>query len=169
MSTSKRFGACRVSLKKILETAPKHGASWSYGLDRNVPKRDSARNRTRCVRLIKETALRDYSSGMISRYIDAFKIKARIDQKGRYVEIDAEAQRQVKTLKMLTWYYVIYDVSLTTQRLMISSLFITFLEAVTDRTPYRNIFPQRFAEIWMKRKTIRKMSQESLRPPLQSH
>jgi dGTPase len=96
----------------------------------------------------QRTALRDYSSGMIGRYIDAFKIKERSDRNERYVEIDSEAQRQVKTLKMLTWYYVIHDSSLATQqfgqRSMISSLFKTFVKAGTDRSPYRNIFPHAF-------------------------
>ena len=85
---------------------------------------------------------------MIARYIDAFTIKERTSKEERCVAIDPEAKRQVKTLKMLTWYYVIHDASLATQqygeRTMISELFRIFLDAGTGRTPYRNIFPHAF-------------------------
>jgi len=98
----------------------------------------------------QRSRLRDFSSFLIGKYVDAFTLNVRTS-KNDVVEIVARTRREVSLLKALTWFYVIYNPALATQqfaqRKIIAELFEIFLEAATSgKEEGLNIFPFAFRD-----------------------
>ena len=99
----------------------------------------------------QRSRLRDFSSFLIGRYVDALALNVPSRKTEKFVTIGAEQKREVTMLKALTWFYVIYNPALATQqfaqRTMIGELFRIFLEAGTSRKEERlNIYPFAFRD-----------------------
>jgi len=99
----------------------------------------------------QRSRLRDFSSFLIGKYVDALTLNAPLNKKQPFVTIVPQQKREVTMLKALTWFYVIYNPALATQqfaqREIIAKLFQIFLEAATSHKEERlNIFPFAFRD-----------------------
>lgn len=95
--------------------------------------------------------LRDFSSNLIGQFVDAIHLRVPSDQTGDFVEIRPLQKLQVRVLKALTWFYVIYNPALATQqygqRKIIRELFQVFGNAaVATKDRDRNIIPFAFRD-----------------------
>jgi dGTPase len=99
----------------------------------------------------QRSRLRDFSSFLIGKYVDALTLNVPKSKEESFVTIAAQPKREVAMLKALTWFYVIYNPALATQqfaqREIIAKLFQVFLEAATSGKEERlNIFPFAFRD-----------------------
>jgi dGTPase len=95
--------------------------------------------------------LRDFSSNVIGLFVNAIELRVPTRDDERFVQIKALQNTQVRTLKALTWFYVIYNPALATQqfgqRKMIRELFDIFADAATSKDEQkRNIIPFAFRD-----------------------
>src|SRR5207237_1149799 len=85
----------------------------------------------------QRSRLRDFSSFLIGKYVDALSLNVPRNKKEAFVTILPQQKREVTMLKALTWFYVIYNPALATQqfaqREIIKKLFGIFLNAATSR------------------------------------
>jgi dGTPase len=95
--------------------------------------------------------LRDFSSNLIGLFVNAIELHIPANQNERFVEISSLQYLQVRILKALTWFYVIYNPALATQqygqRRMIRQLFEIFGNAAAaTKEEERNIIPFAFRD-----------------------
>ena len=98
----------------------------------------------------------NYSTGRITRYVDAFiesfQARSPPEDNAHLFEISKEDRREVEVLKQFTWEYVILDPDLAVpqqgQRKAIRTVFECLLEAAN--TEESHLFPPRFREIFEK-------------------
>jgi dGTPase len=95
--------------------------------------------------------LRDFSSNLIGLFVNAIELNVPANQAQSFVEISTLQSSQVRILKALTWFYVIYNPALATQqfgqRRMIRKLFEIFGNAaVAAKEEERNIIPFAFRD-----------------------
>ena len=93
--------------------------------------------------------LRNFTAGLIARYVNAIKLRAPSSTSDRTVEIEASAEMELWVFKQLTWYYVINNSALASQqfgqRRIIRYLFETFNSAAEDES-LLDIFPPGFRD-----------------------
>jgi dGTPase len=99
----------------------------------------------------QRSRLRDFSSFLIGKYVDALQLKVPTNHQEAFVIISSQQKTEVTLLKALTWFYVIYNPALATQqfaqRKMIAELFEIFLEAgISHKEERLNIFPFAFRD-----------------------
>jgi dGTPase len=99
----------------------------------------------------QRSRLRDFSSTLIDQFIGAIELNQPPSREIRFVKIRTKEERQVRVLKALTWYYVIYNPSLATQqfgqREIIRRVFNIFYDAGTASDDEEcNIFPLAFRQ-----------------------
>jgi dGTPase len=99
----------------------------------------------------QRSRLRDFSSTLIGQFVNAIELKQPISGSERFVDISHSKQLEVKMLKALTWFYVIYNPALATQqhgqRKIIRDLFEIFSNAaVSEKDEERNIIPFAFQD-----------------------
>jgi dGTPase len=97
----------------------------------------------------QRSRLRDFSSALIGQFMGAIDLNANPGE--RFVRIRSKQERQVRVLKCLTWYYVIYNPALATQqfgqREVVRKVFDIFYEAATASDDEKcNIFPVAFRQ-----------------------
>jgi dGTPase len=95
--------------------------------------------------------LRDFSSNLIGLFVNAIELHVPTGPNQRFVDIENLQSIQVRILKALTWFYVIYNPALATQqygqRKMIRELFEIFGNAAAaTKEEERNIIPLAFRD-----------------------
>jgi dGTPase len=95
--------------------------------------------------------LRDFSSNLIGLFVNAIELHVPTREDDRFVQIKPLQNTEVRILKALTWFYVIYNPALATQqfgqRKMIRELFDIFANAATSKEEQeRNIIPFAFRD-----------------------
>lgn len=95
--------------------------------------------------------LRDFSSNLIGLFVNAIELRIPANQNLGFVEINDLQRLQVRILKALTWFYVIYNPALATQqygqRRIVRQLFEIFGNAaVATKEEDRNIIPFAFQD-----------------------
>ena len=84
----------------------------------------------------RRVALRDATSGLINRYVNAPSLDTSTSHSGSLLNIDQQQKMEVKMLKQVTWHYVITNPALSRQQFgkskVIEKLFKTFLDASKD-------------------------------------
>jgi dGTPase len=95
--------------------------------------------------------LRDFSSNLIGLFVNAIDLRVPANQDERFVEITPLQSMQVRILKALTWFYVIYNPALATQqfgqRKIIRELFEIFVNSASASDEQeRNIIPFAFRD-----------------------
>lgn len=95
--------------------------------------------------------LRDFSSNLIGQFVDAIELHVPASQNETFVKLRQLQRLQVRVLKALTWFYVIYNPALATQqygqRRIIRELFEIFGNAaVATKDDERNIIPFAFRD-----------------------
>jgi dGTPase len=95
--------------------------------------------------------LRYFSSSLIGQFVRAIELQVPSSQSEAFVKIQSLEKLQVRVLKALTWFYVIYNPALATQqygqRKIIRELFEIFGNAaVATRDQERNIIPFAFRD-----------------------
>jgi dGTPase len=100
---------------------------------------------------VHRSRLRDFSSNLIGLFVNAIELHVPSSQKQLFVEIKTLQRQQVRILKALTWFYVIYNPALATQqfgqRRMIRQLFEIFSDAAAaTKEDERNIIPFAFRD-----------------------
>jgi len=97
----------------------------------------------------QRAALRRSTSKMISRYIGAVTFAPPTTARPRWIAIDPELGMEVAMLKELTWYYVVNNPTLATQRhgqrRVIESLLEMFMAAAASRKDWV-LFPEGYRE-----------------------
>jgi dGTPase len=99
----------------------------------------------------QRSRLRYFSSALIGQFINAIELQQPSNPDQPFVKIARLQRLQVKILKALTWYYVIYNPALATQqfgqRRIIHELFGIFCEAAkSTKDEERNIIPFAFRD-----------------------
>jgi dGTPase len=99
----------------------------------------------------QRSRLRLFSSKLIGQFVDAIKLQVPSNLGEPFVKIRTPQKLQVRVLKALTWFYVIYNPALATQqygqRRIIRELFEIFGNAaVANRDEQRNIIPLAFRD-----------------------
>jgi dGTPase len=95
--------------------------------------------------------LRDFSSNLIAQFVDAIELHVPLSENELFVKVRPLQKLQVRVLKALTWFYVIYNPALATQqygqRKIIRDLFEIFGNAaVATKDQERNIIPFAFRD-----------------------
>jgi dGTPase len=95
--------------------------------------------------------LRDFSSNLIGLFVNAIELHVPANEDELFVEIKRLQKIQVRILKALTWFYVIYNPALATQqfgqRRLIRELFDIFGNAASaNEERDRNIIPFAFRD-----------------------
>ncbi len=95
--------------------------------------------------------LRDFSSNLIGLFVNAIELHVPAREDEPFIEIKPLQKMQVRILKALTWFYVIYSPALATQqfgqRKMIRELFEIFGNAASANDEQeRNIIPFAFRD-----------------------
>lgn len=95
--------------------------------------------------------LRDFSSNLIGQFVDAIELHVPLSENELFVKVRPLQKLQVRVLKALTWFYVIYNPALATQqygqRKIIRDLFEIFGNAaVATKDQERNIIPFAFRD-----------------------
>jgi dGTPase len=95
--------------------------------------------------------LRDFSSNLIGQFVEAIELHVPSSDSELFVKIRPLQRLQVRVLKALTWFYVIYNPALATQqygqRKIIRDLFEIFGNAaVATKDQERNIIPFAFRD-----------------------
>jgi dGTPase len=95
--------------------------------------------------------LRDFSSNLIGQFVDAIELHVPSSESELFVKVRPLQRLQVRVLKALTWFYVIYNPALATQqygqRKIIRELFEVFGNAaVANKDQERNIIPFAFRD-----------------------
>jgi dGTPase len=95
--------------------------------------------------------LRDFSSNLIGLFVNAIELHVPSKEDELFVQIKPLQKLQVRILKALTWFYVIYNPALATQqygqRRMIRELFEIFGDAASAADEQeRNIIPFAFRD-----------------------
>ena len=99
----------------------------------------------------QRSRLRNFSTNLIGRFVNAITLRVPSNRTERFVEIDPVAKMEVRVLKGLTWFYVICNPALATQqfgqREVIRNLFDIFCNAVTSKKhEQQNIVPFAFRD-----------------------
>jgi dGTPase len=94
----------------------------------------------------QRSRLRWFSSNLIGRFVRAIELQVPSNIGQPFVRIMQEQKTEVKLLKALTWYYVIYNPALATQqygqRKIIKELFDIFVNAAMSKNDQdHNIIP----------------------------
>ena len=99
--------------------------------------------------LKQRTALWQFGTVLISRYVEAIRLVQPTAGARSLVKIEAYAQDEIRMLKELTWHYVILNNELATvqfgQRQAVRTVFETMLEAAEDEKAW-NLFPPLYQE-----------------------
>lgn len=98
----------------------------------------------------QRSRLRDFSSSLIGQFVNAIELHVPAKNE-TFVDISLLQKLQVRVLKALTWFYVIYNPALATQqygqRKIIRELFKIFGDAaVSTKEDERNIIPFAFRD-----------------------
>lgn len=98
----------------------------------------------------QRSRLRYFSSALIGQFLNAIELQQPSNPDQPFVKIARLQRLQVKVLKALTWYYVIYNPALATQqygqRRIIRELFAIFCDAACSKNDERNIIPFAFRD-----------------------
>jgi dGTPase len=99
----------------------------------------------------QRSRLSDFSSSLIGQFVNAIELHVPTGETDSFVSILPLQKQQVRMLKALTWFYVIYNPALATQqygqRKMIRELFEIFRDAaVSTKDEQRNIIPFAFRD-----------------------
>lgn len=99
----------------------------------------------------QRSRLCDFSSSLIGQFVNAIELRVPLNKDESFVNILPLQKLQVRMLKSLTWFYVIYNPALATQqygqRRIIRELFKIFsAAAVAIKDEQRNIIPFAFQD-----------------------
>lgn len=99
----------------------------------------------------QRSRLRYFSSALIGQFVNAIELHSPSHKEEAFVRVLPSQKLQVKMLKALTWYYVIYNPALATQqhgqRKIIRELFEIFGNAaLAEKDEERNIIPFAFQD-----------------------
>jgi dGTPase len=101
---------------------------------------------------VQRSRLRDFSSNLIGQFVEAITLRVPKNDSEGFIEIRPLQKMQVKILKALTWFYVIYNPTFAIQQYgqkqMIRHLFHTFCDAAMSKKDHvRNIIPFAFRDV----------------------
>jgi dGTPase len=107
----------------------------------------------------QRAALREWTSQMIQRYVQAVKFDAQ-----NRLSVHTKIRREIEVLKGLTWEYVIESPMLATQQMghrkVINGLFDAYLDASVNHT---SVLPPRFRD-YLQREQLHDQIYDSLTP-----
>lgn len=99
--------------------------------------------------LKQRTGMWQFTTVLISRYVDAIRLVSPTSDTQTIVQIESYAQDEIRMLKELTWHYVILNNELATvqygQREAVRTVFQTMLKAAQDGQTW-NLFPPAYQE-----------------------
>ena len=97
----------------------------------------------------QRTALWQFGTVLISRYVEAIKLVSPASEAGPVVQIESYALDEIRMLKELTWHYVILNNELATvqfgQRQAVRHVFETMMKASESEETW-NLFPPLYQE-----------------------